>query len=81
MRNLLLLSIIGSLFSPQISAQDDSTKTIKLQNYNEWNLPFAATFQIEASEDEPTYQVPQGKYLLEIDPAAFFTILFVDASL
>ena len=50
-----------------------------MENYNDWNLPFAFTFIVEDSE--LTGNFPTNTYQLEADPSAYFSIIFVDTSL
>lgn len=53
---------------------------MELENYNDWNLPFAKTLTIQA-EDSTDQSFPTTKYILEIDPASFITVIFVDTYL
>jgi len=50
-----------------------------LESYNNWNLPFASTFSIEPKDS--TVKFPKGNYQLEMDPSAYFSIIFVDTTL
>lgn len=58
----------------------NSTVTMPLENYNDWNLPFAMTFSV-ASTSTSQNNFPTDKYLLEMDPGAIFSIIFVDTTL
>jgi len=51
-----------------------------LENYNDWNLPFSMTFSV-AAVDQTSSDFPTNKYQLEMDPSAFFSIIFVDTTL
>ena len=57
-----------------------TTNVVPLENYNDWNLPFAKTVTISAADGE-TQSFPTSKYLVELDPASYFSIIFVDTSL
>ena len=59
------------------------TRTIKLDNYNNWNLPFAKNFTITQVVDatETNVAFPTGKYNLGLNPAAFFSVIFLDTTL
>jgi len=50
-----------------------------LEDYNSWNLPFAKSFTVCANDTTDSF--PTNKYLLEVDPAAFFSVIFVDTTL
>ena len=56
-----------------------------LEDYNDWNLPFAKTVRIEGRKTQDpsytsdyAYELPLSKVKLEVDPSALFSILFVD---
>ena len=51
---------------------------IPLDNYNGWNLPFAQSVNISSANDEV---FPIGKYLLEFDPTAAFSVIFIETGL
>ena len=60
------------------------TRTIKLDNYNNWNLPFAKNFtitQVDDATEETNVAFPTGKYNLGLNPAAFFSVIFLDTTL
>ena len=57
----------------------------ELENYNDWNLPFAKTVTIEGKKTQDpsytsdyAYELPLSMYKLEVDPSALFSILFLD---
>lgn len=74
----LLLALVAAVVSLTTRAQ--TTKTMELENYNSWNLPFAKTFSISAI-DKTDQTFPTTKYTLEVDPASFITVIYVDTSL
>ena len=87
MQLALIFSVLSNntLFArAELAASDDDTFQFALENYNNWNLPFAKTFKISPGlEDDKVTLVPFPKdsYLLEMDPSAYFSIIFVDTSL
>ena len=56
-----------------------SESTMTLENYNEWNLPFAFTFDVNATNADDTF--PSNAYQMEMDPSAIFSIIFLDTTL
>jgi hypothetical protein len=51
----------------------------ELENYNNWNMPFAKTVYIEGIQGGTHYHyLPRNSYKLEVDPSALFSILFLD---
>lgn len=61
--------------------------TWQLESYNDWNLPFAKTVAIvgrKGFEQDPYIDGDYGhylavdSYLLEVDPSALFSFIFVD---
>ena len=61
------------------SGASANERRIALQNYNGWDLPFAKDIKISPKDAEANF--PTSKYLLGLNPAAFFSIIFVDTSL
>ena len=76
---LLMLTVAALM---QLHTAAGVTKKLELEDYNEWNLPFATTISV-AQYDQSSSRVifPTGSYKLEIDPQAYFSIVFVDTSL
>ena len=67
-----------------LAAEDYIAVEWKLEDYNEWNLPFAKTVTIEGKKtldpsytSDYAYELPLSAYTLEVDPSALFSILFV----
>ena len=53
----------------------------ELENYNDWNLPFAKTVEIKGQEGGRfSSKLAANTYKLEVDPSAFFSIIFLDKS-
>ena len=68
-------------------AESSNYKAVEweLENYNDWNLPFAKTVTIEGKKTQDpshtsdyAYELPLAMYTLEVDPSALFSILFLD---
>ena len=56
----------------------------ELENYNNWNMPFAKTVEIKGRSTSGSlhpYTLAANSYKLEVDPSALFTILFLDPDL
>ena len=70
-----VILLIMTLFSCAI-AQDSDSVIWELENYNGWNLPFKKTFELEALD--PSINFPLSNYNLEIDPSAYFSVVFTD---
>ena len=76
---LLIISICSRLTYGTTSMQ-----TWELENYNDWNLPFAKTVEItgRSSFDNYTGSFPHtlsaDTYKMEVDPSALFTVLFLE---
>jgi len=57
-----------------------STMTIELENYNQWNLPYAKTVYVtQTSVSTPSVQ--QGSYQLLVDPNSWVTVFFTELDL
>ena len=54
----------------------DYNVTWQLSNYNNWQLPFAKNVEILNSNGSLVGQLPERKYLLLVDPTAFFSVIF-----
>ena len=51
----------------------------ELENYNEWNLPFAKTVEIEGySGGSYTHNLAPATYKMRVDPSSRFSILWLD---
>ena len=56
----------------------DDKVMIPLNNYNGWNLPFAYNVNISSADDKV---FPIGQYLLEFDPTATFSVIFIETEI
>ena len=45
-----------------------------LHNYNGWDVPFAKTVELNATESN---EFPTANYVMKVDPNAYFSIVFV----
>ena len=63
-----------------------SIQTWELEDYNDWNLPFAKTVEIKGRKGQAGYTGDHGhtlgasSYKMEVDPSALFTVLFLEKS-
>ena len=71
---LFLLSFICNF--ARATDSSDIEITWELENYNGWNLPFGMTVRLENSDPDQTEKLTQGDYKLEVDPSAYFSVLF-----
>ena len=88
--SLANIALALSILSPLILSQDsDDLPTLKpsaswdLEDYNEWNLPFAKTVLIasrpEGSDTGTHYQkIPTDYYKLRVDPSVLFSIVYIE---
>ena len=67
---LYLPLIMGLVFA------SDQSAIWELEDYNGWNLPFMKT--VEMSVTDKRQDFPQGFYQLEVDPSAYFSVVFTD---
>ena len=50
----------------------------ELEDYNDWNLPFAKTVEIRSKQDAAeTQSIPPKSYKMRIDPSVLFSIIFL----
>ena len=72
--------VLSALISILVSASGEVTW--KLDDYNDWNLPFAKTIEIVGRNDTDRHALTlaQNSYKLEVDPSAYFSVLFLDES-
>ena len=68
------------LTEQEVTSTATTTKEVTLQSYNDWNLPFTKTLTVSKQENE-IQSFPDSKYIMELSPASFFSIIFVDSSL
>ena len=73
-----IITIHQGFASTCADVTDDSV-TIPLENYNGWNLPFAHNANIKTADPEKVF--PIGQYLLEVDPTAMFSVVFIETGL
>ena len=54
--------------------------TWALEDYNDWNLPFAKTVEIKSREGqtEREHRLDPNSYKMRIDPSLMFSIIFID---
>ena len=53
-----------------------------LLDYNEWNLPFTFSLNMQAADaDSSTSNFPKANYLLSTQPSAVFSVVFVDTNI
>ena len=63
-----------------------SMQTWELEDYNDWNLPFAKTVEITGRSTQEGYTgsyphtLGASSYKMEVDPSALFTVLFLEKS-
>ena len=77
-KSFLALLIFILFQAIAVVASDSVAKTWVLENYNDWNLPFAKTVNIKGRQDgDYGYDLPASSYLMEVDPSALFSILFL----
>ena len=82
------LTVIGVLVSYNVANALKGMQTWELEDYNDWNLPFAKTVEIKGRKGQEGYVDTDGHghnlgastYKMEVDPSALFTVLFVDKS-
>ena len=65
-------------------------QTWELEDYNDWNIPFAKTVEIKGLKGTANYtadypnnyphNLAANSYTMEVDPSALFTVLFLDKS-
>ena len=74
----LLALVSSAAVSQEVGADEGSIVHWYLENYNAWNLPFGKTVEI-SSRDGGAHQhdFPGDRYLMEVDPAALFSILWL----
>ena len=58
---------------------DCPDKTIEMEGYNNWHLPFAKTLAIDGSGDFSYF--PDNYYTLILDPCAYYSVIFVSSLL
>ena len=76
---LFFVTIYQLILTSNVLATNQAV-TWQLENYNEWNLPFAKTIDIvgRKSGTEREYdKFISGRYKLEVDASATFTVLFM----
>lgn len=61
-----------------MKADEDGVTKLKLVNYNDWNLPFAANVTLSDPMDDTI--ISSTNYLMMPCPQAFFSVLFVGSS-
>ena len=76
--NLLSILSLVAFVARQVQC---SYQSVPLINYNKWNLPFARNFTIESNDDSSTVDFPTGTYIMNLNPAAFFSVIFLDSEL
>ncbi len=76
----LRAAFIALFIASVVRATDTSSTHVAwlLEDYNDWNLPFAKTVEIQGNENG-AYKHTLGaqSYRLEVDPSALFTVLFL----
>jgi hypothetical protein len=81
MKHLFALQLAAIvLLTTMTSAMD--TIIWELENYNNWNLPFAKTVEIVGVDMEGgthPHILARNSYVLEVDATAIFSILFLDS--
>ena len=86
MLGIILICIVLALSSVGNAA---TTRTWELEDYNDWNLPFALTVEIEGnaecvaspcSHNEHSAEMSKYTYKMEVDASALFTVLWMDES-
>ena len=73
MRSLPCLASLAFIFALALGAE----KRIQLENYNDWNLPFAKSLKV-SPQDYKNENFPSGLYQLALNPAAFFSVFFIE---
>ena len=80
---LVLITVAICLFTSVLATDPVQWE---LEDYNDWNLPFAKTVQIKGQKGETGYtdgpfshDLGASQYKLEVDPSALFSMIFVDS--
>lgn len=70
------MAIFTSTMAQNVESQQEKTVTWNLENYNDWNLPFSKTIELQSNNN--TFNFPKSNYILELDPSAYFSVVFTD---
>ena len=80
---LFLITVAICLFTSVLATDPVQWE---LEDYNDWNLPFAKTVRIKGQKGETGYtdgpfshDLGASQYKLEVDPSALFSMIFVDS--
>ena len=81
-----VMKSFGLLLLSQVANALSDMNTWELEDYNDWNLPFAKTVEIQGRKGQDDYTGDHGhtlganSYKMEVDPSALFTVLFLSKS-